>query len=94
MVLPLAAATTVTSGAKSTCCAQLARLEQELKGRHFKTPAGCVLPFGSMDVAIKVLVGSECVCVVGEGGLRVALWQHGCGHQGACGESVFGCLGG
>lgn len=50
-VLPLSAATPATAGAKSAACAELAKLEG--KG-GFRTPAGCVLPFGAMDLAIKV----------------------------------------
>lgn len=53
-VLPLSAATPATAGAKSAACAELAKLEAT---GGFKTPAGCVLPFGAMDLAIKVRAG-------------------------------------
>ena len=66
-VLPLSSATPATAGAKSAACADLAKLEA--KG-GFRTPAGCVLPFGAMDIAIKVrflwlAALWRCGCLVG-----------------------------
>ncbi len=52
MVLPLSSAQPTTSGAKAASCAELARLESRGTG-SFRTPAGCVLPYGAMDLAIR-----------------------------------------
>lgn len=44
------------SGAKSAACAELERVAAS-SGGAFSTPRGAVLPFGSMELAIKVGVG-------------------------------------
>ena len=52
-LVPLLEAAPETSGAKSAACAELERVAASSKG-GFSTPRGAVLPFGSMELAIKV----------------------------------------
>ena len=52
-ILPLAKAQVSTTGSKAAACAQLQRLA-DASGSAFKAPTGVVLPFGCMELAIKV----------------------------------------
>eukprot|EP00798_Chlamydomonas_sp_ICE-L_P026113 gene26113-11831_t len=51
-LVPLLEANDANCGAKAAKCAELEVMAKSSKGL-FKTPVGCCLPFGSMDVAIK-----------------------------------------
>jgi hypothetical protein len=57
-VVALEKAAANSCGSKAAACSQLATLAA---GASFKTPAGVCLPFGSMDVAIKVCPSAICM---------------------------------
>ena len=54
-VVPLAKATTASCGAKSSACAQLAKLAPKTKKKGgFGTAEGVCLPFGCMEAVVQV----------------------------------------
>lgn len=58
-VLPIAKATVSTCGAKAATCGELATLSQTSSGSKapFSTPAGCAIPFGTLQSAVEAAGG-------------------------------------